>query len=93
VYARPLPPGVYEAEAKFGMEKLGVVYVYPYSNMLALVCCGKSKVGAEPSMVVWLWKWFIGWVEGFGIVVPPTDVPLVCGIVLVKLTAQEEKKD
>jgi hypothetical protein len=29
VYARSLPPGVYEAEVKFGMEKLGVICIYP----------------------------------------------------------------
>jgi hypothetical protein len=53
-------PGVYGAEVKFGMKKLGAVCVYPCPNMLAVVCYGTSKVGAEPSMVVWLWKWFIG---------------------------------
>jgi hypothetical protein len=47
---------VHEAEVKFGMEKLGVVCVYPYPNMLVIVCCDTPKVGAEPSMVVRLWK-------------------------------------
>jgi hypothetical protein len=49
--------------------------------MLAVVCCGIPKVGAEPSMVVWLWKWFTGWAEGLGMEVPPADAPLVCGLV------------
>jgi hypothetical protein len=47
-------PGVYEVEAKFGMEKLGAVCVYPCSNMLNVVCCGIPKVGVEPSMMVQL---------------------------------------
>jgi hypothetical protein len=54
VYARPLPPRVYEAETKFGMVKLGVICVYPFPNMLVIVCCGIPKVGVEPSMVVQL---------------------------------------
>jgi hypothetical protein len=60
--------------------------------MLTIVCYGAPKVGAEPSMVVWLWKWFTGKAEGFDIIVPPADVPLVCGLVCVKLTTQEEEK-
>jgi hypothetical protein len=79
-YARP-PLGVYEAEAKFGKEKLGAVCVYPCPKMLVVVCCGIPKVGARPSMVVQPWKWFTGWAEAFGIVVPPTDVQFVCGLV------------
>jgi hypothetical protein len=57
---------VYEAEVKFGVEKLGAVYVYPCLNMLAIVYCGILKVGAEPLMVVRLSKWFTGWAEEFG---------------------------
>jgi hypothetical protein len=60
--------------------------------MLAVVYCGIPKVEAESSMVVQLWKWFIGWADGFGIVVPPTDVPLVCRLVCVKLTSHHKKK-
>jgi hypothetical protein len=59
VYAWPVPPGVYGAEVKFGMEKLGAVCVYSCSNMLAIVCYSTPKVGVEPSMMVQLWKWFI----------------------------------
>jgi hypothetical protein len=81
VYARPLYPGVYGAEVKFGIGKLGMVCVYPCPNLLVVVCCGIPKVGAEPSMVVWLWKWFTSWVEGFGIDMPPADGRLVCGLV------------
>jgi hypothetical protein len=80
-YARSLLLGVYEAEVKFGMEKLGVVCVYPCPNMLTIVCYGIPKVGAKALMVVQLWKWFTDWAEGFGIVVSPTDMPLVCGLV------------
>jgi hypothetical protein len=80
-YAWPLPLGVYGVEVKFGIERLGMVCVYPCPNMLAVVCCGTPKVGAEPSMVVRLWKWFIGWAEGLGIEVPPDDAPLVYGLV------------
>jgi hypothetical protein len=58
-----------------------VVCVYPCPNMLVIVCCGIPKVGVEPSMVIQLWKWFIGWADGFGSVDPPADVPLVCGLV------------
>jgi hypothetical protein len=43
-------------------------------------------------MVVRLWKWFIGWTEGFGIDVLPTDGPLVCGLVWVKLTVHVEEE-
>jgi hypothetical protein len=81
VYARPLPPGVYGAEVKFGIGKLGAVCLYPCLNMLAIVYYGIPKVGAEPSMVVRLWKWFTGWAEGLGIEVPPVNAPLVCGLV------------
>jgi hypothetical protein len=49
--------------------------------MLTVVCYGIPKVGAEPSMVVQLWKWFTYWDEGFGIEVPPADAPLVCGLI------------
>jgi hypothetical protein len=72
---------VYESEVKIGMKKLGVVYVYPCLNMLAVVCCDIPKVGAEPLMVVRLWNWFTSLAEGFDIVVPPADVSLVCGLV------------
>jgi hypothetical protein len=68
-------------EVKFGIEKLGVVCVYPYPNMLAIVCYGIPKVGAEPSMVVQMWKWFTDWAKGLGTKIPPTDAPLVCGLV------------
>jgi hypothetical protein len=60
VYAWPLPLGVYGAEVKFGIEKLGVVHIYPCPNKLVIVCCDLPKVGDEPSMVVRLWKWFTG---------------------------------
>jgi hypothetical protein len=43
---------MYGLEVKFGIEKLDIVYVYPCPNMLAVVCCGILKVGAELSMVV-----------------------------------------
>jgi hypothetical protein len=46
--------GVYEAEPGFGIAKLGVVCVYPFPNLLAIVCCGIPIVGVEPSMVVQL---------------------------------------
>jgi hypothetical protein len=46
--------GVYAVEVKFGIEKLGVVCIYPYPNMLVIVYCDTPKVGTEPSMVVWL---------------------------------------
>jgi hypothetical protein len=39
------------AEPGFGIKKLDVVCVYPYSNMLVVVCCGIPKVEVEPSMV------------------------------------------
>jgi hypothetical protein len=84
---------VYGAKVKFGMEKLGVVYVYPCPNMVAIVCCGIPKIGVEPSVVVRLWKWFTGWADGFNIVVPPIDVPLLCGLVWVKLIEQEEEEE
>jgi hypothetical protein len=51
-YVQPLPPGVYGAELKFGIEKIGVVYAYHCLNMLVIVCCDILKVGVEPSMVV-----------------------------------------
>jgi hypothetical protein len=44
-------------------------------------------------MVIWLWKWFIGWAYGFGILVLPADVPLVWGLVWEKLIAQEEEEE
>jgi hypothetical protein len=72
---------VYGDEVKFGIEKLGAVCVYPCPNMLAVVCYGIPKVGAEPSMVVQMWKWFTDWAKGLGMKIPPTDAPLVCGLV------------
>jgi hypothetical protein len=47
-YVRPLPQGVYGAELKCGIEKLGAVSVYPGPNILAVVCCGILKVGVKP---------------------------------------------
>jgi hypothetical protein len=47
-----LPPGVYGAKVKFGIEKLGAVCLYLCPNMLAIVCCDIPKVGAEPSIMV-----------------------------------------
>jgi hypothetical protein len=44
-------------------------------------------------MVVQPWKWFIGLADGFGIVAQPIDVPLVSGLVWVKLTTQEEEEE
>jgi hypothetical protein len=76
-----IAPGVYMAEVKFGIEKLGATSVYPCPNVLAIVCCGILKAGVKPSMVVRLWKWFTGWVEGFGIDVPHADASLVCRLV------------
>jgi hypothetical protein len=49
-----IAPVVYGAEVKFGIEKLDTVCVYPYPNMLAIVCCGILKVGVKLSVVVWL---------------------------------------
>jgi hypothetical protein len=80
-YARSLPLGVYEAEVKFGIEKLGAVCAYRYLNMLTVVYCSIPKAGAKPSMVVRLWKWFISWAEGLGMEVLPTNALLVCGLV------------
>jgi hypothetical protein len=40
----------------FGIVKLGAVCVYPCPYILAVVCCGIPRLGAEPSMVVRLWK-------------------------------------
>jgi hypothetical protein len=54
MYVRPLPLGMYGAELGFGIAKLGVLCVYPYSNMLDVVCYGIQEVGSKPSMVVWL---------------------------------------
>jgi hypothetical protein len=54
VYAQPLYSRVYGVEPEFGIAKLGAVCVYPCPNMLVIVCCGIPKVGAKPSMVVWL---------------------------------------
>jgi hypothetical protein len=51
-YAQSFPPGVYGVEVKVDIEKLCAVCVYPCPNMLTVVCCGTSKVGVEPSMVV-----------------------------------------
>jgi hypothetical protein len=59
-YARPLYLEIYEPELGFGIEKLGAAYVYPCPNISAVVYYGILKVGAEPSMVVRLWKWFTG---------------------------------
>jgi hypothetical protein len=84
VYVWPLPLGVYGAE-EFGIKKLGAVCVYPCLNMLVVVCCDIPKVVHQ------LWKWFTGWVDGFGIVTLPADVSLVYGLVCAKLTAQEEE--
>jgi hypothetical protein len=49
-----ITPGMYGVELGFGIVKLGVVCVYPYPNMLDVVCCGIQKVGSKSSMVVWL---------------------------------------
>jgi hypothetical protein len=76
-----IAPGVYGAEVKFDIEKLGAIYICPCPNMLAVVCCGIPKVGAKSSMVIRLCKWFISWADEFGIVAPPADVPLVCRLV------------
>jgi hypothetical protein len=86
VYVQPLPPGVYRAKVKFGIEKLGTVCVHPYPNMLVVVCCGILKVGAKSSMMVRLWKWFINWADVLCIVASLVDAPLVCGLVCAKLT-------
>jgi hypothetical protein len=47
-----IAPGVYGAEVKFGIEKIGAVCIYPCPNMLAVVYCGIPNVGVEPSMMV-----------------------------------------
>jgi hypothetical protein len=80
-YARPLYPEVYEAKPEFGIVKLGVVCIYPCPNMMAVVCCGILRLEVEPSMVVRLLIWFTDRAEGFGIDMPPTDGPLVCGLI------------
>jgi hypothetical protein len=80
-YAQPLNLEVYGVELGFVIVKLGVVCAYRCPFMLAVVCCGIPRLGVEPSMVVQLWKWFIGWAEELGIEVPPADGPLVCGLV------------
>jgi hypothetical protein len=49
--------------------------------MLVVVCCGISRLEAEPSMVVQLWKWFTGCAEGFDIDASPADGPLVYGLI------------
>jgi hypothetical protein len=72
---------VYGTEVKFDIEKLGAVCVYPCPNILTVICCGIPKVGVEPSMVVQLWKLFIGWAEGLAMEVQPADAPLMCGLV------------
>jgi hypothetical protein len=46
------PRGVYGVKLKFGIEKLDVVCIYPYPNMLAIVCCGIPKAEVKLSMVV-----------------------------------------
>jgi hypothetical protein len=76
-----LYPEVYGVEQGFGIVKLGAVCVYPCPYMLVVICCGIPRLGTEPSMVVRLWKWFIGWAEGFDIVVSPAYGPLVCGLI------------
>jgi hypothetical protein len=75
-----IAPGVYGAKVKFGIEKVGAIYICPCPNMLVVVYYGIPKVRAKPSMVR-LCKWFIGWADEFGIVAPPVDVPLVCRLV------------
>jgi hypothetical protein len=55
-YARPLNPELSGVKQGFGIVKLGVVCVYPYPYMLAVVCCGIPSLRAEPLMVVRLWK-------------------------------------
>jgi hypothetical protein len=74
-------PGVYGAEPGFVIAKRGAMCVFSCPNMLAVVCYGIPKVGAEPSMVVRLLKLLTGWAEGCGIEVLPADAPLVCGLV------------
>jgi hypothetical protein len=81
VYARPLYPGVYGGQTRVWHRKLGAVCAYPCPNVLVIVCCGITKVGAEQSMVVLLWKWFIGRADGFMIVALAADLPLVCGLI------------
>jgi hypothetical protein len=51
-HARPLYLEVYGAELGFGIVNLGVACIYPCPNMLAVVCYGIQRVGAEPSLVV-----------------------------------------
>jgi hypothetical protein len=76
-----IKPTVYGVELGFGIVKLGAVCVYPCPNMLAIVYCSIPRLGAKPSMVVQLWKWFTSWAEGFDISVQPTDGALVCGLI------------
>jgi hypothetical protein len=76
-----LHPEVYGVDPGFDIANLGAVCMYPCPNVLAVVCCGIPKVGAEPSIVVQLWKWFTSWAEGLGIEVLPSNAPLVFGLV------------
>jgi hypothetical protein len=48
-----IPGGIW-GRTRVWHRKLGMVCVYPCLNMLAVVCYDIPKVGAEPSMVVWL---------------------------------------
>jgi amino acid permease len=74
------PEGMGGVELWFSIVKLGAVCVYPCPYMLVIACCGIPRLGAEPSMVVRLWKWFIDWAEGFDFDVPPANGPLVYGL-------------
>jgi hypothetical protein len=49
-----IAPRGYGAEVRFSIEKLSVVCVYSCPNILVVVCYGTLKIGAKPSMVVWL---------------------------------------
>jgi hypothetical protein len=43
-------------------------------------------------MVARQWMWFTGWPEGLGMEVLPSDAPLLCGLVRVKLIVQVEEE-
>jgi hypothetical protein len=68
------------AEPGFSIEKLGVVCVYHYPNMLTVVCCGIPKSRSHALDGVLAVKVVHRLAEGCGIEVPPADAPLVYGL-------------
>jgi hypothetical protein len=47
-----IKPGGIGGRTRVWYRKVGVVCVYPFPYMLAVVCCGILRFGAKPSMVV-----------------------------------------